>query len=765
VLPAVAFGLVAAASLVAVVLFLRLRGSRSLEPFPPLATGPATATTWEDFVGADACADCHTAEFAAWSRSTHGRAGGPPSRDVLLRAFDGRPIRFADAAVIPATGPDGRRSFTVRWNGRPEQRFEIEGVVGGGHMVGGGTQGYLTRYDDGTLRFLPFERVRREDTWFCNTNTRLDRGWLPITATMRLADCGDWPPIRVFGNLPRFANCQECHGSQIEVAPEPQRPANTRLKSLSIDCEACHGPGREHIAAIRSGGSGADIGMQPLATLSKDASVALCLRCHALKDGLDRGWLAGRDFDAYYSVKLPLVSATDVFADGRIRTFAYQQGHLWSDCFVSGSMTCVDCHDPHAQDYRDANYLPLPSRFDDGQCTSCHPSKAADPPQHTHHAVGSTGSRCVSCHMPYLQEPEVGEALRYARSDHTIPVPRPAADAALGIENACQTCHDDDAAMLDRQARDWWGTFKPRPAAVDALLRFQAGERDALDQALDADSTDTHAPARTIALGLLLTTRLRPDMPDLDDATTFRLRTAASSDDPDIAALGLAGLHLARGGQPATRRFLVQRISTLGAMEKAVRSRWTVALGAVADDLRLNEKTADAIAVYDKALEIEPDNADVLLNRGLARAAAGDAPSAEADYLRSVALDSLNTLAWVNLGIVRAAYGDAGGAITAYRSASRIDPRDPLPWFNLGNLFLRANRYDDAIDAYRRAVEFAPGLADARFNLARALIFTNRLEDAQAALRDGLEFEPDNAAARQALTQIDSVLRTQNARH
>jgi tetratricopeptide (TPR) repeat protein len=755
---------IAGAGIVAIafVAFLMLRGrtAGTLEPFPPPQVRAGDGVSFDDFLGADACAECHADIERVWQASTHGRAGGAPTDDdLLLAAFDGRrPIRFADAIVMPRTLPDGRRAFVVAWEDRPEQTVIVDGIVGGGHMVGGGTQGYLTRYDDGTLRFLPFERARLENTWFCNTDTRLDLGWLPITDRMRLADCGDWPPVRVFGNLPRFGNCQECHGSQIEIAPEPQRPSNTRLASLSIDCEACHGPGRAHVAAVRSGNNGADVGMTALATLSKDESVGICMRCHALKDGLDRGFLAGRAFDEYYSVKLPLMSGEDVFADGRTRTFAYQQGHLWSDCFISGSMTCVDCHDPHAQNYRDANYVPLASRFDDGQCTSCHPSKAVEPTRHTHHAESSTGSRCVSCHMPYLQQPDVGDALRYARSDHVIPVPRPAADADIGIRNACQTCHvESDAASLERQTRDWWGSLKPRRPAIDALLRFQAGDPGGFEEALDAARAVPAGPEFAMALGMLIRERLRPDMPDAGSTIIEHLRNAANSDDPDIAGLGLAGLHLVRGDDPATRRFLIERLVSLGDTEPAIRSRWTIVLGSAADELLRTERVADAITAYDKALEIDPLNAAVLLRRGLAFAAAGDLRSAEADYRRSIALDSLDTLPWVNLGIARAATGDGAGAIAAYQAASRIDPRDPLPWFNTGNTYLRANRYDDAIAAYRRTVELAPGMPDAHFNLARALLSTDRLDEARAALRDGLAFEPGNTAARETIARLDSI--------
>ncbi|NIR34735.1 MAG: hypothetical protein GWO22_01475, partial [Actinobacteria bacterium] len=68
---------------------------------------------------------------------------------------------------------------------------------------------------DGTERFLPWDWSGTAERWFCNTGTRADAGWEPVTPQMRLADCGDWPPVRALGTVDRFANCQECHGSQI----------------------------------------------------------------------------------------------------------------------------------------------------------------------------------------------------------------------------------------------------------------------------------------------------------------------------------------------------------------------------------------------------------------------------------------------------------------------------------------------------------------------------------------------------------------------
>jgi tetratricopeptide (TPR) repeat protein len=512
---------------------------------------------------------------------------------------------------------------------------------------------------------------------------------------------------------------------------------------------------------MRSGAADtvADIGMRALATLDKDATLAVCFRCHALKDQVRPDYLAGAPIEPFYSVKLPLLSGEPILPDGRIRTFAYQQGLLFSVCYLNGSMTCVDCHEPHSQEYRDANGAPLPGRFDDGQCTSCHVSKAAEPARHTHHAPGSEGSRCVSCHMPYLQEGDVGSALRYARSDHAIPVPRPAFDAGLGIEPACQSCHRDrTVAALQATVDTCYGETKPHPPLVAALTKLRGGPDANAMRTLVETRGSKHAMADFTALAAILRQELTADMPSLDAGIEARFRDAARSDDPDIVALALAALHYARGSDAGTRRWLAARLDSLGGAEDLVRSRWVVLLGFLADGQREAGDARAAIATYGKALEIRPNDARVLVNLGLAHAAAGDLLAAEQAYVTSLANGPPDPLTLVNLGIARAARGDGAGAVEAYTRASEVDPADALPYFNLGNLYLRAQRVDEAIEQYRRATAADPALPAARFNLARALASRGEFGEAKVQVEEGLRFAKDDSGGKALLAQIEQSI-------
>ncbi len=396
-------------------------------PAPPPA--PVATVARADFVGADACQACHQDQYDAWAGSTHGRAGGEAGPDVVIAAFDGRPIRFADATVIPRIR-GGVYEFVVRQDDFDEEIFSVDGVIGGAHMIGGGTQGFISRLEDGTERFLPWDWAGDSEDWFCNTGSRTNQGWEPVTSEMRLADCGDWPPLRPIGTVDRFANCQECHGSQITTSLDPGVGYRTEYTTLEVNCESCHGPGARHVELAEAGFPGADAGIESLANLGKDEALTVCFQCHALKDVLREGYLPGESLETYYALKYPVLGDQPYFADGRVRSFAYQANHLASACYLDGPMDCASCHEPHAQEYWDINRTILDDPFDDRQCTSCHLSKANDVTAHTFHPEGTEASKCVSCHMPYLQHPEVGEGVAFARSDHDPPAglrrrPRP----------------------------------------------------------------------------------------------------------------------------------------------------------------------------------------------------------------------------------------------------------------------------------------------------------------------------------------------------
>ena len=739
----------------------------SSEPFPaPRQAAASVSVAASGFVGTERCAECHREVVDAWRGSTHAKAGGAPGQVNVIAPFDGTPIRFADAEVIPRSS-GGRFTFTVRQTGAEDRVFTVDDIVGGGHMQGGGTQGFLSRYADGTLRFLPFDFSRQKATWFCNTIARGNRGWVPVTPALALTSCVDWPPTRIMGDESRFSNCQSCHGSQITVSLDTAaRAYRTGFQSLAINCESCHGPGAAHVArardpqAMRDG----DLAMRPLVTLNKDESLGTCWQCHALKDRLRPGYSSGATLAEYYSIRLPQLGDEPFTPDGRVRTFAYQEGHLYSDCYRNGGMTCTSCHDPHTQQYRDVAGGRLPGRFDDRQCTSCHASKADSVSRHTRHAEGSAGSRCVACHMPYLQQPELGTEIPYARSDHSIAIPRPLADSATGIVGACKGCHTDrSVTALERTVQSLYGELKPLPKAVDALWRARAdGVPRGAAARLILDADERHTQALFAGMAWFLDRHLSRDMVELERDVMTRLERLTQHGDDDVAAMALASLHFARGTEARTRRFLIASLDSLGARERRVRTRWGLILGYLADRARGLGDAPTAVELYRRAREIDPDNARIPLNHGIALNESGNPAAAVDAYNVSLSLDPVQPLTLVNLGIALAARNDFPGAINAYRRAMSLNPREPLAYFNLAAVYAGQGAVDSALANFLRAAELDPSIAIANFYASRLLLDRGNVPEALRQIENGLRFDPSATDAVQMRDQLRQQLRKPN---
>lgn len=551
------------------------------------------------------------------------------------------------------------------------------------------------------------------------------------------------------GDDPRFSNCQGCHGSQVRLAFDTAaRRWRTRVATLAVDCESCHGAAARHVSLMREGGApGADIGLASLAVLDKEASVRNCLGCHSLKARLPGRTPGGTDPRAHYTLLLSQLGERPYTPDGRTRTFAYQEGHFASDCYRNGGMTCVSCHDPHSQGYRTADGVPIPGRTDDRQCTSCHASKGVTAAAHTKHPAGSPGSSCVGCHMPYLQQPELGGAIRYGRSDHTIAIPRPALDSSLGVVTACATCHAGwSTARLEAQVRAWWGDLKPHAPAVAGVLAARGVTDAAAAAPLLLHPGAGDPMAQVAGVGEWLARFAAPDLGTMPAEAERRLLALAEDPVLEVRAVALATLHYARGGVPRVRRVL-GRAAAAPDPGGALRRRWALVLGGIGDEAREGGRPQEAVAAYRKALAVLPGEGALLQNLGLALAAAGATGEAVVAYRQALQADPWEPMAAVNLGVALEQQGDAGGAEAAYTQAAQIDPTLALGPLNLGTLALRRGAVAEAVTAFRRGVALDPGVAVGHFQLALALVQQGALREAQASVRRALALEPGHVEA------------------
>lgn len=93
---------------------------------------------------------------------------------------------------------------------------------------------------------------------------------------------------------------------------------------------------------------------------------------------------------------------------------------------------------------------------------------------------------------------------------------------------------------------------------------------------------------------------------------------------------------------------------------------------------------------------------------------------AVAAYQRVLELDPQHAAAHINLGTLYYNRQDYRSAEEHYRRALEIDPRYSLAHFDLGNVLDETGRVAEAIQTYLTAIQLAPSYADAHYNLALA---------------------------------------------
>jgi tetratricopeptide (TPR) repeat protein len=89
-------------------------------------------------------------------------------------------------------------------------------------------------------------------------------------------------------------------------------------------------------------------------------------------------------------------------------------------------------------------------------------------------------------------------------------------------------------------------------------------------------------------------------------------------------------------------------------------------------------------------------------------------------YRKVLELDPEHAAANINLGTLLYNRQDYALAEKHYRAAIAIDPRYALAYFDLGNVLDETGRVTEAIQAYNTALQLAPTYGDAHYNVALA---------------------------------------------
>lgn len=162
------------------------------------------------------------------------------------------------------------------------------------------------------------------------------------------------------------------------------------------------------------------------------------------------------------------------------------------------------------------------------------------------------------------------------------------------------------------------------------------------------------------------------------------------------------------------------------------------ALSASAVALMEQGEGAQAIAILQHALAIDPAFAEGWLQLGKAHMQAESVLEAIAAYGRAITLEPTLTEAHANLAIAYLEQGRPDAAIEAFRAALAIDPTDFETLMDLGHLLQEQEQWEEAVAVFQRAQALSPSPA-LQAQLADLLVRQGDLEAAASHYRQALD--------------------------
>jgi hypothetical protein len=325
------------------------------------------------YAGSATCQTCHKDISEAFAANPHTKASGQVNHPDFQARFpaDSNTFRFNNQLIIRVEKRDSGY-YQVAYSNNKEirsQRFDL--IIGAGRNAA--TFAYWAGPD---LKQLPLSFLNHAHGW---------------------ANSPGYPDNRVYFDRPITSRCIECHGSFVEKISQNDGSLNRMEKirkgSLiaGIDCERCHGPGREH-AQFHTDHPEEKIAKHIVLyqQLSRKQQVDACAVCHSGND-IEAArstftFKPGDNLSGYYYDGAAAFNSSSQDVHGNQSKLMTK-----SKCYIiSNTMTCNSCHSTHQKQ------TPTLAGYSK-KCQSCH--------QNLEHpevklSEGVLKDNCIDCHMP-----------------------------------------------------------------------------------------------------------------------------------------------------------------------------------------------------------------------------------------------------------------------------------------------------------------------------------------------------------------------------
>ena len=730
-------------------------------------TFTATAVKAEpSHVGNGACAGCHERANTDWTDSHHDLAMQEATPETVLGDFNNATFNYF--GVTTTFTQKGDAFFIETDNAAGElETYPVEYVFGVEPL-----QQYLLPLGNGRLQALSV-------AWDTRPKSEGGQRWYHLYPDEHIA-AGD--PLHWTGGFFNWnTSCAECHSTEVEKRYDAVNDRfDTRYEQIDVGCEACHGPGSEHIALANVGtlspaqtgfemslkargawhwAEGADIA-QRSEPLTSNYQIDSCARCHARRGTLGEYHPGKPLLDTH---RFAIIEEPLYWPDGQIRGEVYVYGSFIQSKMHQAGVTCTNCHNPHS------NQLVAEGN---GVCAQCHLPSTYNNPTHHRHQLVSAGSACVDCHMPSQLYMGVD-----ARRDHSMRIPRPDLSMSTGAPNACNQCHTDQSAEWAHSALVDWGVRFADRRSHPARAFHAAGRGDVraapvlLETANNATNTPMLRASAITQLGRLLPERLMPSLTLWLESDDPLIRLAAAeaarqlppeqqfervlplSQDPVLAVRMVAAEQLA-GLMPPTVGTPVPATLNLSEQQSA-------------DEGRL--QTAGPLdALFAEYVHVQSQHLDmpsVLTQLSGFQQARGDAEGAKALLVSALEKNPQASASRVNLADLDRAQGKEEAARATLERGIQLNQEDASLWFSLALLEVREGNGEAALVALEKAASLEGTPSYYHYVYAVAQHAEGRLPDAMETLKATNRAAPGQPNVLAALIQYSQLAGDMQAAH
>lgn len=697
----------------------------------PSVLGEAT------FVGRESCIACHSEQAKLWQGSHHDKAMAHASGESVLGDFNNvsythdqvttRFFKKGETFWTNSQGPDGKM-----------HDYEIKYTFGY-HPL----QQYLVEFPGGRLQCLTVAWDVVAKKWYhLYPNEHIPAG-----------DELHWTGLNFNWNH----MCAECHSTNISKNYDSKTDTfKTEWSEINVSCEACHGPGGAHLTWANSPSDYPEVKHKGLvvpfnaydnhALDSHDNvfEVDQCARCHSRRGQIvnhdPRGAEEGYSFTDHFAPAT--LQESLYYPDGQIQDEVYVYGSFVQSKMYHNNVRCSDCHDPHSlKPILEGNQL----------CIRCHVDPKFDTPAHHHHTQGSTGAKCVNCHMP-----ETAFMVIDDRRDHKMRIPRPDLSDKIGSPNACVQCHKDKDNQWATTAFHSWTVDKYKTekqanhfGELFALARsFAPNVEQPLTALINAQETPSIVRATAVELlGRSLT-------PSVIETLIKQLNNI----DPVVKQQAIASLMV------LPEEDLINHISPLLTdQSRLVRVEAATALAAVAHSKFSSIQKAafdNAYKEYMHRLQTNLDRPESHMNYGVLYIRQGKKDLAVESYKRCIAMSPHFLAAYFNLSTLYAQMEQNDKALVILTTLVKIAPDNGDAHYSMGLLLSQLNDSVEAMTHLAKAAELLPMRPRVHYNYALSLEQEGQLREAMQVCVGFLERDDRHIGLLQSLVRLHMKMGT-----